>query len=59
MTVLNIEDHKPHVVVCGKSVHVVPVSMFNNIINGTLKSKDIEDLDDMLPRIIKEWLDGR
>ena len=55
--VANIEDYRQHLVIQGDDIHVIPMEMFLRIVNRNLKSKDIEDLDDILPVIVSEWLE--
>ena len=55
--VTNIDDYRQYLVIQGDSIHVVPMKMFSRITKRELKSKDIEDLDDILPVIINEWLE--
>jgi hypothetical protein len=55
--VTNIDDYRQHLVIQGDNIHVIPMKMFLRIAKRELKSKDIEDLDDILPVIINEWLE--
>ena len=58
--VADIADFRPHIIIKGKtSVHVIPEMMFENIISGKLPLSEVGDLEDFLPAIIKEWLEGR
>lgn len=57
--VININEFRPHVMVEGfKSVHVFPLAMLEDIISGKLKVSEVEEFDDFMPMIIKEWLEG-
>ena len=60
MTVYNIEDHKPHITIQGlKGTHVMPVSLIEDIASGKIKISDVDDYDDFMPTLIKEWLQDR
>jgi len=53
----NRDDNRPHLVVEGvKRTHVAPVALFEGLVSGKLKMADIDDLEDMLPTIVSEWL---
>ena len=57
MAVYHIEDHKPHITIQGfKSVHVVPVSLIEDIASGKIKISDVEQFDDFIPTLIQEWI---
>ena len=56
MTVSNIEDHKPHLVIQAKDgVHVVPKSYFEGLAKGR-EEWDLLHNEEMFRAIIKEWL---
>lgn len=56
--IVALSDLRPHVTIHGKeSAHVCPVAMFRDIADGKLKPSDVEDIDDLFPPIIKEWLE--
>ena len=55
--VVNIEDHKKHVNIYGERIHVLPLSLFESIVNKETSIIGIDDIDDIAPVIIAEWLD--
>jgi len=56
MSITNIEDGRPHITIQGiKSVHVMPVLLIEDIISGKIKISDVEDANDFIPTLIKEW----
>ena len=58
--VVSLDEHRPHLVFMledGK-VHVIPVSVFRDIVAGTLKLTDIDDWEMFSRYIIKAWLEG-
>lgn len=57
MTVHNIEDQKSHFTIPGlKNVHVVPLVLLEDIASGKIKISDVEQGNDFIPTLIKEWL---
>ncbi len=57
MGIYHIEDHKPHMTIQGlNAVHVVPVSLIEDIASGKIKISDIDEFDDFLPTLIQEWI---
>lgn len=55
--IINLEEMKPHISIQGlKGVHICPVSMFQNIADRKLDINEVEEIEDFLPEIIKEWL---
>jgi hypothetical protein len=57
--IVDIEDFKPHITVNGGNafgVHVVPVSMIQNIIDGKIRFSGIDRGDELRSAILKEWL---
>lgn len=57
MNIHNIEDQKPHVTITGlKNAHVVPLVLIENIASGKIKVSEVEQGDDFIPTLIKEWL---
>jgi len=60
MAVYNIEDHKPHITINGlKRVHVMPLSLIEDIAAGNTPLSDVDDADDFIPTLIKEWIKDR
>jgi len=55
--VTDINDQKPHLMIPGSvNVHVMPKSLIEDVINGKKDITDIEEYEDFLPTILKEWL---
>ena len=56
--VLHFEKSKPHVVVeCGDGVHVLPVSLIEDVISGRRCLTEIEQWSDIIKVILKEYLE--
>ena len=55
--IIDMEDYKNHIIICGERVHVLPLSLFDDIASRKTSIMSIEDLDDLAPSIIAEWLD--
>jgi hypothetical protein len=52
----------PHIVVQtgdgeAKKVHVIPLSFIKDVISGDRQWSDMEDGDEVLKRILAEWID--
>ena len=57
MSIIKIENFKPHLTIQGKnSIHVMPLGLFWDIVERKKNISEIEDINDFLPEIIKEWL---
>lgn len=56
--VIDMADHKPHVGIFTPdgNTHVMPVSMLQNIAEGTMSIDDVADGDQIIRAIIAEWL---
>lgn len=55
--IISLEEMKPHISVQGlKGAHIFPISMFQNIADRKLDINEVEEIEDFLPEIIKEWL---
>ena len=55
--VIDIEEVKPHITVSGlNSVHVVPLSLIEDIATGKIKLSDVDGADDFIPTLLIEWL---
>lgn len=55
--IIHIDDHKPHLTVnCGESVHVVPVALIEDVINGKKDFTQLDQWDTLLKTILKDWL---
>ena len=51
------DGHKPHLTVnCGESVHVVPVALIEDVIEGKKDFTQLERWDVLLKTILKDWL---
>jgi len=58
MSVIELSAHRSHVTIQGtEKVHVVPESVFHDIIDGKMGASDVDEFDDMLPTILSGWLD--
>ena len=57
-TVIDLDERRPHVVLPGLSaVHVVPLSLLRRMATGEIKVSEVDDFDDFIPLIIREWLE--
>lgn len=55
MSVVELEDHRPHVsVVASDGVHVIPLSLLRDVVAGRQPSSILTE--PVLQRIIEEWL---
>ena len=55
--VSNIEDYKPHLTVnCGECVHVISISLIEDVISGKKDFTELERWDALLKTILKDWL---
>lgn len=55
--VINLDSRRPHLTIPGlKSNHVIPIVVIQAVIEGRLPIWYIEDCDDFVPTILKEWL---
>lgn len=56
--VVCLDDMREHITIQGeKAVHVCPMAMFRDIAIGKLPFSKVDDIDDIAPRIIGEWLE--
>lgn len=53
-----LDDNRKHVNVedIDNNIHVIPLSVFNDIITGKISVIDLEDYEKIIPVIISEWL---
>ncbi len=61
MSVTDIESQRPHILIYtddGKA-HVIPLSFFDSVMAGNVSIKELDDYDQIMPVIIKEWLGYR
>lgn len=57
MPVVQLDERRPHVVIEGmEAIHVVPTSVFYDVVDGKINVSDIESSDDIMRSIIQEWL---
>jgi len=57
--VTNIRDHYPHLTIpTNNSVHVLPVSLIRDVIDGRKLIFEIEGWEDFLPVILNDYLKG-
>ena len=55
--VSHIEDYKPHLTVnCGECVHVISISLIEDVISGKKDFTELERWDELLKTILKDWL---
>jgi hypothetical protein len=61
MSLIDLDDHRPCVLInTGENNYaIVPRVVFDRLISGDLKASEVDNIDAMLPTIIREWLDGR
>lgn len=56
--IIDFQEGLPHLTIQGvERIHVIPLSCIEKVISGTMNITDIEDYKDMLPAILKEWLE--
>lgn len=57
-----LEDRKPHAVIRGKAVHVIPVALLRELADGKASLDyfvdDPADRRDIIQSIINDWLTG-
>jgi len=55
--VVSMEDYRPHAVISsGRSVHVIPLSVLEDIATGDLRVDQLDGWEEIIPEIIGEWL---
>lgn len=55
--ITNIEKNTPHIVVnCGATVHVLPLSVIENITHGSMSIRDVEMWVPIFRKVLEEWL---
>jgi len=60
MTVLRLDDHRPHLTIMtvDGNAHVLPVSLVRDWIEGRRPIVETDDWEIIVRTICKEWLDG-
>lgn len=55
--VIHIETKSPHMTIpaIDKKVHVIPVLVIKDIIDGRMSITQLEDFEQIVPTIIEEW----
>lgn len=55
--VIHIEAKQPHMTMqsIDKKIHVVPVSLIKDIIDGRKSITDLEGFEEIVPAILEEW----
>jgi len=53
--VKKIDEYRPHVVVRGRNVHVLPIVLLEKLVTGTTSIYDIEEHEDLIEAIAREW----
>lgn len=52
-----IEDKKPHLTInCEDGVHVVPVSLLEDVASGQIELTEIENWKPIVKKVLAEWL---
>lgn len=58
-TIIEISEKQPHLTINGKNaVHVLPVSLVRDVIEGRKCITQIDEWNDFLPAILTDYLDG-
>ena len=57
MNVTELDSMRPHITITGldNNIHDIPQSLFNEIIKGKVDVTVIEDYQNIIPAILKEW----
>ena len=56
---VDIDEYKPHLMIPGKiDVHVMPRVNIEKVANRKTNITQLEDYEDWLPTILKEWLEN-
>ncbi len=61
MSVTDIDSQRPHVLIYtddGKA-HVIPLTFFDKVMAGSVSINELDDYQEIMPVIIKEWLGDR
>ncbi len=59
INVTDIDEAKPHLTICGlEKVHVVPLSLINDMAAGRIKITDVEEVNDFLPAILLDMIEN-
>lgn len=55
--VIHIEAKQPHMTIqsTDKKIHVVPVSLIKDIIEGRKSITDLQGFEEIVPTILEEW----
>ncbi|MDL4860789.1 hypothetical protein NPJ88_000430 [Halomonas elongata] len=58
-TVTDIDDFRPCTILTAPNgdAHIIPLVVFQRIANGTLSVDDIDNRDQVLRAVIKDWLE--
>ena len=55
---VDLDEHRPHVVVTAEGkTHVIPISVLEQIADGTMALHGLDDHEPILRTIVREWLD--
>lgn len=55
--VIELYKYEPHLVIQTENYnHVIPVSLFQSVLDNKLKITDIYDYEEIIKKIIKDWL---
>lgn len=56
--VRQLDEARPHLTVnCKDAVHVIPVSLIDDVINGNVEFTDIENWQSLIKVILREWIE--
>lgn len=57
-TITKLDDHRPHYCIPTPDgrAHAVPEAMIEDIISGELSIDDVDDRDQIIRAILKDWL---
>lgn len=57
MSIIKLDNFRKHLTIQGKkNIHVIPVDLMWDVIERKKLITDIEDYEDFLPEIIREWI---
>ena len=57
--VISLDDSRPHLTIkCEDAVHVLPVTVIEDVINGQMCFTDIEGWRELIKPILLDWVGG-
>ena len=51
------EVGKTYTIECSDGFHIVPAMVFDDIVSGKNKVSELQDSDEVIARIIQEWIE--